>query len=388
MRRETYSITNLLDERNEFMPYEYSAVFTHQRSSSDPIMALFVAPAGEINKWAKVSRASHDGNGSQRLRNEGKVGAIKRFLEQNNRNTIPTALVISLHLSEDPEWETNECSKIIIPEDFDEPPGLIIDGQHRMFGVAAFDENLPLNVIALINPTDEEIAFQFLVINSKATKVPTDHVKFLALQYAQDALADRLKDARMALGRHTFVGIVDGLTESPFYRSVIWPTEESTSDADRHEVVLPAAIEQSLAAITKKNLPDLSNDDSLMDFFFTLWQSVKEQWPELWTADSQLLKKVGLVTFTTFVIEDIVPVADRGNVDLSDPDQVRHEITSNILNHLNPEFWKREWISKSLDTSSGRQMVVDEIRVMRRNLLRGASWDADLRLVADAEQEE
>ena len=78
-----------------------------------------------------------------------------------------------------------------------------------MYGVDAFDSRISLNVVALINPEDEEIEFQFLVINSKASRVPTDHVKLLALNYEQDDLAIRLKTARMVLGRHALVGVVD-----------------------------------------------------------------------------------------------------------------------------------------------------------------------------------
>ncbi len=367
------------------MPYEYPAIFSRQRGDDGPLIALFIAPAGDIRRWANVSRISHDKTGPQRLKSEGKVTAIQRFLEQNDRNSIPTALIVALKLQEEKSWEEDECSKVVIPEQFESPPGLIIDGQHRMYGVASFDDDLPLNVVALINPEDEEIAFQFLVINSKASKVPTAHVKLLALHYAEEDLANRLKTARIALGIHTFVGIIDGLPESPFYKGVIWPTEQSDADSERNEVVLPASIEQSLAAISKKNLPDLKDDDALLDFFFTLWHSAKQHWPHLWTEDSQLLKKVGLVTFTTFVIEDLIHVADRGIIDLSNPDEVRRELEKNIFQYLNPEFWERDWISKSLDTSSGRQRVVNEITVMRRNLLRGANWDADLSLVADAE---
>ena len=275
---------------------------------------------------------------------------------------------------------------IAIPDDLESPPGLIIDGQHRMYGAEAHDPSLRLNVVALINPEDEEIAFQFLVINSKASKVPTDHVKFLALRYAEEALADRLKTARMALGRHTLVGVVDSSPDSPFYKSVEWPTEPSDADADRTNLIRPASVEQALAAISRKNLPDLADDDSLIEFFFTLWRAVSDRWPDLWTADSKLLQKVGLVTLTTFVIEDLVPLVDRGDIDLTDPDATRTEIENNILDYLDPEFWQREWTAKSLDTSAGRQLVVRALTTVRRNLKRNVNWDADLRSLLDADQ--
>ena len=269
----------------------------------------------------------------------------------------------------------------------DQRPGLVIDGQHRMYGVETYDPSLPLNVVALINAEDEEIAFQFLVINSKASKVPTDHVKLLALHYAEEDLAERLKSARMVLGRHSFVGVADTSSDSPFYKSVQWPTEPSEADEDRTNLVRPASIEQAFAVIDKKGLPDLADDDALIEFFFTLWSTVKNRWAQLWTPDSKLLQKVGLVAMTTFVIDDLVPLADRGDLDLADPDATRTEIESNILDYLEPDFWQREWLAKSLDTSAGRQLVVDALTTVRRNMRRGVNWDSDVRLLAGADDE-
>ena len=370
------------------MVYTYSAIFNRQRASVGPLVASFVAPAGDIAAWAEVERLQHEGPGHQRLRSESRVRAIARFLEQDERNTIPTALVVALKIPDLEEPPTGECATITIPAEVDPRPGLVIDGQHRMYGVETHDPSLPLNVVALINPEDEEVAFQFLVINGKASKVPTDHVKLLALHYAEEDLADRLKTARMVLGRHTFVGIVDNSPESPFYKSVEWPTEPTDADTERKNLIRPASVEQAVAAIQRKNLPDLSDDDSLVEFFFTLWSAVLGCWPDLWTPESKLLQKVGLVAMTTFVIEDLVPLADRGDIDLADPDATRSEIENNILRYLDPEFWRREWVAKSLDTSAGRQLVVDALTTMRRNLRRGVNWDANLRLLADADQEE
>lgn len=370
------------------MKFQYPAIYTRQRDEQGPLFATFVAPAGEIAQWAEISRIKHDGSGHQRLRSESRVQAISRYLEQDNQNSIPTALVVALRIPDFEEPDLSQCSSIDIAVDGDERPGLLIDGQHRMFGAAAFEPNTPLHVVALINASDEEIAFQFLVINGKSSKVPTDHVKFLALQFTDDALADRLTTARMALGRgYKFAGIVDNASDSPFYQSVIWPTEARPADASRTELVRPAAIEQAIAAIAQKNLPDLANDDALLEFFFTLWRSVKQTWPKLWHADSKLLMKVGVVTLTMFVIDDLVPLADRDDIDLSDPAAVREEVDENILSYLCPEFWERAWSSKSLDTSAGRQLVVDDLTTMRRNMVRGTRWDSDVRLVSSEDEE-
>lgn len=368
------------------MPYEYKAVFSRQRDPAGPLLASFVAPAGEVAAWADVRRSKHEDNSHQRLRNESKIRAITRFLDLDERNTIPTALVVALRLPGFEGPATGECATVAIPDSTEPRPGLVIDGQHRMCGVEAHNRDLPLNVVALINPADEEIAFQFLVIHGKASKIPAGHVRRLSLRYLEDDLADRLRTARMSLDSDAFVGVIDSSVDSPFYKSVEWPGEPNGRDADRVNLVQPAGIERAVAEISRKNLPDLANDDALIEFFFTLWWSVRKHWPDLWTADSRLLQNAGLVGLTKFVIEDLVPLADRDDLDLADPSATGLEIQHNILNYLDSEFWRREWNAERINTTAGRECVVDALRAVRRNLRRGARWDSDLAFVAEAER--
>jgi hypothetical protein len=80
------------------LSYTYPAIFTRQRGSSGDAVTLatFTAPVGEVLKWAAVDRLRVDGEGHQRLRNVAKVRAIRRFLELDPRNTIPTAVTVAL----------------------------------------------------------------------------------------------------------------------------------------------------------------------------------------------------------------------------------------------------------------------------------------------------
>ena len=370
------------------MSFEYPAIFSKQRDTEGaPLSACFTAPVGQIRRFTAFDHLSTTGTGHQRLKNASKVKALTRFLELDARNTIPTALIVALRLPDIDEPALDRCSVLRIP-DIDPPPGVVIDGQHRIFGIHDFDDNLRVNVVALINPEDDEIAFQFLVINQKVTRVPTDHLKLLTLQYSESDLKERLRSARMVLHPHTsLVGIVDDSPDSPFEKAVIWPTGETTEDTGRKNLVRPAAVEQALASISQRNLPDLRDDDPLLEFFFTLWSTAKTKWPELWHTDSRLLSKVGVVTLTSFIIEDLAPLADRGQVDLSDPSSIEKEV-GDILDNLEPDFWTTEWTAKSLDTSAGRRLVIDDLIQIRRNVLRGLPWSTDLSLVGSGTSNE
>lgn len=55
---------------------------------------------------------------------------------------------------------------------------LIVDGQHRLHGISEFlYEDLPVLVVCMVDASVQEQAFQFIVINNKAVRVPTDNVK-------------------------------------------------------------------------------------------------------------------------------------------------------------------------------------------------------------------
>jgi DGQHR domain-containing protein len=371
----------------------YPAIYTRQRDNPGaPLFATFVAPVGEIMQWASIERISPQGGGAQRLRNEAKVHALSRFLELELRNTIPTAIIVALNVPDFRDPQLGTCSSISIdaPSAEDQArPGKVIDGQHRLYGMSSFDPTLPVNVVALVNPSEEETAFQFVVINNKATKVSSDHLRLLALNIPEDdeQLKQRLKTARISFGRNTsLVGVVDGSEDSPFYHSINWPIEEA-DQVGRAQLVLPAAVELALAVIGQRKLPDLADDDTLLEFFFAIWRSAKTLWPELWVPESKLLGKVGLVALTTFIVDDILPLADRQYISLTDPAEVEIEVTKTLAN-IAPGFWTTEWAAKGLDTSAGRQLVVDSLVQTRRNLVRGRPWNLDVALVRSSQEEQ
>jgi DNA-sulfur modification-associated len=136
------------------MPYQYSAIFTRQRSTSEtgPVVATFAAPVGDLLEWTTIQRISIGGSGHQRIKNEAKVRAISRFLRLDTRNSIPTALIVAIRGVQNTEdIQLDTCTTLVIP-DTEEPPGLVIDGQHRLFGISEFDPTMRINVVALINP--------------------------------------------------------------------------------------------------------------------------------------------------------------------------------------------------------------------------------------------
>ncbi|WP_164709805.1 DGQHR domain-containing protein [Euzebya pacifica] len=342
-----------------------------------PVCVLFSAPAGDLLEWCEVDRAEVGKSGGvQRRKSPAKTNAISKYLEQDPRNTIPAALTIALYGVRVIDESGSTHIKVE-----GKSKSLVIDGQHRLYGAAAKHGDMPLNIVGLIDPSDLEVAFQFLVINNKSTRVPSDHIRLLALQYDDEELRARLATARINLDSSApYVGIVDGDEASPFYRSLMWPVDDNRKG--QVNLVRPAAIELALNYCGRKELPGLENDDALIGFFFAMWGAIKEAWSDLWVADSRLLSKAGLVAMTMFMVDDLTPLIDRGEVDAGDPDSVYGE-TRKVLESLTPEFWAAEWDLKGLDTQAGRQVIVEALQKTRRNLRRDLPWETEVRLVSD-----
>jgi DGQHR domain-containing protein len=362
-------------------------VVDQRHNNAAPRFALFAAPAGEITRWAGIRRRNENIEGTQRALNKSKLAAIQNFLSRDARNTVPPAITVTLRVA---PGQLNEVDvarhfniiTLDVPDGATEEqkPGLIIDGQHRLFGIEKFDATYPVNVVALLNADDLETAFQFLVINHKVTPVPPDLIRTLALDYAEGALKDRLTTARLTLHENVqLLGSIDTEEESPFREMISLVTPDQQPG---QRFIPPAAIENALAVIQKKEVRELKSDDALCDFFYAIWSCLKEgAWAALWQPESKLLTKVGIIAMTTFVTDALIAKYDyAGDLDVSDAVQVRNQVRV-ILQYQTPEFWRSEWSIKISDALAVRAKIIDALTRVHRNLRAGAPWNDEVDLV-------
>lgn len=364
------------------MQYEYDAFVFHQRADgSGPLLAMFHAPAGQVSQWADVDRLGPDNRlAPQREPKKSRIASIRRFFADNPSNTIPTAIVIGLR------GVTMEGEGVVRKLRFEthegQPhPGLVIDGQHRMRGLEAVDPNTVIPVVALVEASDLEMAFQFLVINNKSAKVPPDHLRALALNYADDQLETRLKSARLALNANLgSVGVLDEDPDSPFRGMVAWP-----NNPPEQRIVVPAAIEAMASEAKSLGFGELEDLDSLNAFLIAMWTVIKEEWADLFVANSKLLSKVGMTCMTQFVCSTIKTWARnprlRDQVDPGDPDKVR-DVTRDVLATLDPQFFEAEWASTSYDTRAGRDLVMADLEALSFNVSSNEPWHEGLKVIS------
>jgi DGQHR domain-containing protein len=349
---------------------------------------MFNAPAAQIESWSTVPRLSPDDeSGIQRARNDFKVKSIKAFL-QDPRNTIPTAIVLALSKGSYSLERPSEPQGLgfIEVNDTDKDKIFVVDGQHRLYGLKLFNGAAAVPVVAILDATDEEKAFQFIVINNKVSKVATDHIRALSINFTDQAesadLEERLRTARLSLHKHVaLVGLADELSDSPFVGLVSLPGKPNPEQ----RMIVPAAIEASVAYVQSKKFKQLSDDDAPFEFFLALWTSVKAKWPDLFFKESKLLSKVGLVTMTKYLTEAIDALATygRAQVNLGNAADIQSAV-STVLSRQTPEFWLKDWTISISDTKAVRDQVESALKAVQQNLRDQEPWYQEVDLIKNA----
>lgn len=365
--------------------FSYNALHCAQRKDSNaPTFLLFHASASDLATWADVERLSTDNKtGAQRPLRELKVAKVAKFLAAEAKNTIPTAVVIAIDTAS-AKFQAAEgtgCGQLTLTvEQGEKKPGLIIDGQHRVFGALKFSSDTHLNVIGLLGGDDSERAFQFVVINNSATKVSKDHIKALNLQYDPTKLNKRLvASAGVSMGvseeKYDDLALLD--SSPPFKGLIEWPT-------NKNGFIAANALEGALVE-TKDRAHLLGIEGLETDVFLQIWGKIHSLRKDLWTPSpkgsasgpgaSRLLMKVSIYALTVFILESMVAkqrTADEP-VDYTDV-KTLDALVEKIVSRIPVQFWTTEWTSKELDTASGRKIVLDALSVIDSNVRYGRTW--------------
>jgi DGQHR domain-containing protein len=355
----------------------YPCTFFSQRSSNDaPSFCVFAASAGEILEWADIERLGPGVKGVQRRENVAKRKQISKFFD-DPLNTIPAAVIIAL----DGSQISAGSDRVIIPTTPAlKKAGLVIDGQHRLLGISDYDKKIKIPVVAIMNATDEEKAFQFLVINNKGSKVSQNHIKALALTFKQKVLSDRLKTAKIALDndRLLHVDIINTSGESPFLNRVDFPSTKG-----KLKKIVPEAFEKTLQYIESLNLPKLEDSDIQRDFFVAIWKAIHAEWKEgIFSDTCKLTEKVGVICMSRFIVDRLAAMADMDDFDLDLSDLLEVEVqVKKILKRQTLAFWNSKWKGAGYDTSLGHTKVLEAILKISRNIKEGKEWETDVDIV-------
>ena len=359
---------------------EYPCIVFSQRTDiGSPQFCMFEAPVRDVIEWSTIPRLSPDNlEGIQRPKSDTRVRAIKNFLLGDPRNTIPTAIVITLSpgaytLKDATQIEINTAEKEKI---------FVVDGQHRLHGLDDFNPEARVPIVAILNASNEERAFQFVVINNKVSKVAADHIRALTLKFTSDedtpGLDQRLKTAKLSLSPNlSYVGLANDLDESPFKGMISLP---STPEANRK--VVPAAIEASIAYIQSKNIRELTSEESAYDLFINIWTVIKDNWHQTFPNEPKLMSKVGVVSLTRYITDAINLISGYpgSQIDLTNSDSV-YEAVRNILTTQTEEFWLSDWDLAISDTRNVRDAIQEALLTIHGNIRYKQNWHNEISFV-------
>lgn len=384
----------------------FGFLLQQRKSASAPTCFIFYYPVKELINWAGIKRAEEFKDGTQRLLRRARQKAITRFIGSDDNNIIPNNILLAFRkgltkftkLEDQPDIKQalssisgNKVSIGFLEFDYDsdspdhEKPAFIVDGQHRIYGLADYvDENLPILVVALLDASIEEQAFQFIVINNKSVRVRTDNVKSIMADVDEKKLIDRLMNAGVRYGdTPLLLREINDREDSPFYGLLNWPQNRIGS-----KLVPVNAIEQSLNYLEKTFSFIEDDDDSMLALFFALWNGVRETYPDLWGNDNKLMKKVCINAINEYLVELVkMSWSFLQTVNIYDPESVKDQ-SKLFINHIPKEFWTEGWsIDRIQDNANVRSLIKEDIKKISENYRIGNEWHNDLVLVIKTEDD-
>jgi len=174
--------------------YTYKAIFPKQAEGIT--VFSFVASASDINKIARIERASRDENGSlsgfQRPQILNHIKEIKNYLNKPDA-ILPNSIVVAF--TKGIEIESKNGFGSVSIDISNGPPGWIVDGQQRYSALLQIEKKFDFFVSAFVCASEEELNKQFILINN--TKPLPKSLIYELLPKVRD-LPDRLSSRSTA----------------------------------------------------------------------------------------------------------------------------------------------------------------------------------------------
>ena len=380
----------------------YLAFLVKQRPNSAIHFAVFVSDAKKVVNWAHADDIRIDRGNVQRALVESRWRQVGKFFQTSPNNVIPTSVTIAFdealqRVATVAELEAGavgyhieEMSDGLIRLTFPDTVvdnSFVIDGQHRLHGMSQIENEVKIPVCLFLSLPKLERAFQFVVINNKSHKVPTDNLAALIANFEQikEPLRERLTSASITTAKFaTAVDVLNENSESPFYKMVDWVNNRFI---DRNPQVQPSALDASLKAIVRA-FPETKEDeaDALL-VLNAIWHKIFGHYGvnhQNAAAYPNLMLKASIQTLSEMIVEklrsDFDPAFSNEPVTASNGANAG-VIAKNLVTGLPVEFWTESWKLKSLDTSGGRDLIERDIREVKRKLAEAKGQDFDWRAI-------
>ena len=264
-------------------------------------------------------------------------------------------------------------------------PGMIIDGQHRVYGAKnVIDHSVVLPVVLLPGLEHAEQVFHFYVLNNKAVPLtPTELRKTISTSLTNqeiDELWERFEDAGINPEATRWTFKINTHPNSPFQGAIDFGLggDGFLKENVAFQVVSKFVNMPRKYRLLYKTIPAFEQkDDRRLDYFFAFWNAIKEVYSEIWQRafdegkSNQLFMKASLIVLQEYILDSLVQYTmvrqiDGGTSPLVDLDDLQKTIRG-LLSFLPESFFSTEWQVKQVDTTDGHRFLREQIDLAIKN---------------------
>lgn len=270
-------------------------------------------------------------------------------------------------------------------------PGLILDGQHRVWGARHVPEDIELPVVLMPGIDKSEQVFHFYIVNNKAKPLRKEQLLITLATSLSDGevgtLFDRLDEAGVDAEEARLTYRADTSPDSPFaglvdYGGAVGEQTGVFKYKNLHTVIQNFIyLENDYRGLVDGVDEWHSDEDFLyrMERFYIFWDEIKNQYNELWhdaiaalegsdfdDKPQQFFFKVTMTQLQEYILDHMnhindfyIDRLDSGPI-LIEENNIRDAVGT-AVDDLDSQFFRREWEVTSLDTSDGRELLQQQL---------------------------
>lgn len=307
----------------------------------------------------------------------------------NKNNIIPNNVIIAIGKELSPKISNNTLT---FEYDEKDKKALIIDGQHRLYGLNEYSEDAKVLITALIDIDIIDQAFQFVVINNKSQSAKVIDVKAVI---NADAFKDKLQDRFIEVGirygnTSTILDYFNKNDESPFKNLIDWDLNSKESN----RIIQIKALED-IFKLTKNNIPLFNEEDdsTILNFINIIWTLIRDKFRKEWdlsintkNKDSNLLKKSTIVALTEFIILESKSAQRYSGFSFLDFSEttIKEKVLEHTIFKIPNEFFTADW-KVGLDTSGGKDLIKESLDMIIDNIENNKHWDERIPVLKKSE---
>lgn len=261
-------------------------------------------------------------------------------------------------------------------------PAMIVDGQHRVWGAAECEREIPFAVVGLIDADWKEQVFQFVIVNKQARAITGEFLASIVNSSLTNREIEELEDRLDAAGLSTYetrmLRLMNDDPDSPFAGLVSKGLDE-TGNKITFKAAMALVRRWSKKMNDRDNAyktlfkPGLSGANSKekqsdwekrwKDFMFAFWHGIRNVYisEHLWEPKTQLMFRATLESLQDNFLEK---KASAGGVVYTDPVQLRKDV-EDFYQNVPGGFFHTEWKRKELLTKDGREVLRAALNAMR-----------------------